>query len=163
MGPARILATEKHREVDGGLTPGSSVWLVRGRNLLKCCPEQLRRASEREELVEALSTPENATPCLDIPACCPRDRRKSIQGYLPGATKPRGVVSCPRSSRRDSCSTASIETEEASTGLGGAHSHGGPRSASGPVGLQFACSEETTCRTQSVREWRGLVGDYPRG
>ena len=43
MGPARILATEKHRDADGSdgsLVRGSSVWLVRGRNLLKCCPEQ---------------------------------------------------------------------------------------------------------------------------
>ena len=33
------------------------MWLVKGRSLLKCAPEQLRRATEREELVEALSDP----------------------------------------------------------------------------------------------------------
>ena len=54
LGPARILATETRQESDGTLRPGSAVWCVRGRNLIKCCPEQLRRASEREELVESL-------------------------------------------------------------------------------------------------------------
>ncbi|CAE7317363.1 RE1 [Symbiodinium sp. CCMP2456] len=54
LGPARILAVESSREADGTLKPGSSVWLVRGRSLLKCCPEQLRRASPREELLESL-------------------------------------------------------------------------------------------------------------
>ena len=37
------------------LRPGSAVWVVRGRQLLKCSPEQLRHASPREELLEALS------------------------------------------------------------------------------------------------------------
>lgn len=49
LGPARILATETKRQGDGTLTPGSSVWCVRGRRLIKCCPEQLRPASQREE------------------------------------------------------------------------------------------------------------------
>ena len=63
LGPARILATETRRDPDGGLRAGSSVWLVKGRSLLKCAPEQLRRATEREELVEALTAPtEGATP-----------------------------------------------------------------------------------------------------
>ena len=31
------------------------MWLVRGRPLLKCCPEQLRRTSAREELLESLA------------------------------------------------------------------------------------------------------------
>ena len=31
IGPARILATEKHRDAEGCLAPSSSVWLVRGR------------------------------------------------------------------------------------------------------------------------------------
>ena len=44
LGPARILAVETAREADGTLKPGSAVWLVRGRSLMKCCPEQLRRA-----------------------------------------------------------------------------------------------------------------------
>ncbi|CAE7273716.1 RE1 [Symbiodinium sp. CCMP2592] len=55
MGPARILAMETKREPDGTLKPGSSVWCVRGRQLIKCCVEQLRRASQREELVESLA------------------------------------------------------------------------------------------------------------
>ena len=61
MGPARILATETKRNPDGSLQPGSSVWCVRGRQLVKCCVEQLRRASPREELIEALSQ-EDRTP-----------------------------------------------------------------------------------------------------
>ena len=61
MGPARILAMETKREPDGTLKPGSSVWCVRGRQLIKCCVEQLRRASQREELVEAL-TEQDRTP-----------------------------------------------------------------------------------------------------
>ncbi|CAE7201192.1 RE2 [Symbiodinium sp. CCMP2592] len=60
LGPARILAVETAREADGTLKPGSSVWLVRGRNLLKCCPEQLRRASPREELLETLAEDKQA-------------------------------------------------------------------------------------------------------
>ncbi|OLP93409.1 Copia protein [Symbiodinium microadriaticum] len=55
LGPARVLATETRREADGTLRPGSAVWCVRGRSLLKCCPEQLRHASEREELLESLA------------------------------------------------------------------------------------------------------------
>ena len=52
VGPARILATEKKRDEHGNLVPGSSVWLVRGRRLLKGCPEQMRHATEREITVE---------------------------------------------------------------------------------------------------------------
>ena len=64
LGPARILATETRRSSEGQLRPGSAVWIVKGRTLLKCCPEQLRRASPREELIEALSSgrTEDATP-----------------------------------------------------------------------------------------------------
>eukprot|EP00435_Cladocopium_sp_Y103_P027597 s2606_g6.t2 len=54
VGPARILAVEQHRSPDGTHKQGSSIWCVRGRRLLKCSPEQLRRASEREVLVEEL-------------------------------------------------------------------------------------------------------------
>ena len=54
VGPARILAVEQHRSPDGTLKQGSSIWCVRGRRLLKCSPEQLRRASEREVLLEEL-------------------------------------------------------------------------------------------------------------
>ena len=64
LGPARILATEGRKESDGSLRPGSSVWLVRGRSLMKCSPEQLRHASAREEYLEALAArgPEGETP-----------------------------------------------------------------------------------------------------
>ncbi|CAL1160364.1 unnamed protein product [Cladocopium goreaui] len=54
VGPAGILAVEQHRSPDGTHKQGSSIWCVRGRRLLKCSPEQLRRASEREVLLEEL-------------------------------------------------------------------------------------------------------------
>ena len=58
IGPARILATENKYEVDGSLKAGCSIWLVRGRRLLKCSVEQLRHASPQEKLLEELHTPE---------------------------------------------------------------------------------------------------------
>ena len=60
LGPARILAMETRRD-EGGSRPGHAVWCVRGRSLLKCSPEQLRPASDREELLEALG-PEQTAP-----------------------------------------------------------------------------------------------------
>ena len=54
IGPARILATERERDADGALKTGSSIWLVRGRRLLKCCVEQLRHASQREHILQEL-------------------------------------------------------------------------------------------------------------
>ena len=62
LGPARVLATESRKDESGNLRPGSAIWCVRGRSLLKCAPEQLRRASPKEELVEALSEGSQATP-----------------------------------------------------------------------------------------------------
>ena len=62
LGPARILATESKREPDGSLRSGSAVWCIRGRQLLKCCPEQLRPASEREELLEAVAQDQGKDP-----------------------------------------------------------------------------------------------------
>ncbi|CAE7632776.1 RE1 [Symbiodinium sp. CCMP2592] len=63
LGPARILATETRQSKDGELSPGGAVWLVRGRSLIKCAPEQLRRATEREELLEGLASQQGqATP-----------------------------------------------------------------------------------------------------
>ena len=62
LGPARVLATEKGRDTNGQLRPASSIWLVRGRSLIKCCPEQLRRASEREELLEGVAEGDDRTP-----------------------------------------------------------------------------------------------------
>ncbi|CAE7582483.1 RE1 [Symbiodinium sp. CCMP2592] len=63
LGPARVLAVESRKEPDSSLRPGGAIWLVKGRSLLKCSPEQLRRASQREELVESLSdTHQRQTP-----------------------------------------------------------------------------------------------------
>eukprot|EP00439_Symbiodinium_sp_Y106_P066492 s501_g10.t2 len=62
LGPARILAVEAKREPDGSLRSGSAVWCIRGRQLLKCCPEQLRPASEREELLEAVAREHGEEP-----------------------------------------------------------------------------------------------------
>ncbi|CAE7839318.1 RE1 [Symbiodinium sp. CCMP2592] len=55
LGPARILATEVRRNPDGSTRDGHAIWCVRGRQLIKCSPEQLRPASTREELVESFS------------------------------------------------------------------------------------------------------------
>lgn len=55
LGPGRILVTETKRDESGALRPGSAVWLVRGRRLLKCAVEQLRHATHREELLEHLT------------------------------------------------------------------------------------------------------------
>ena len=55
VGPARILAMERKTTEDGSSAQSSSIWLVRGRQLIKACAEQLRRASPREELVEAVT------------------------------------------------------------------------------------------------------------
>eukprot|EP00435_Cladocopium_sp_Y103_P017346 s510_g4.t1 len=59
LGPARVLATESKRNDKGELAASSSIWCVRGRRLIKCCPEQLRRASSREELLEHIADPQN--------------------------------------------------------------------------------------------------------
>ncbi|CAE7762593.1 GIP [Symbiodinium sp. CCMP2456] len=62
LGPARILATETKRDQHGQLRPGSAIWLVRGRQLIKCAPEHLRHASPREELVESLTSGDQKVP-----------------------------------------------------------------------------------------------------
>ena len=56
QGPARILAVETKPTEGGGQREGSAIWCVRGRRLLKCAAAQLRPASQREELVDHLST-----------------------------------------------------------------------------------------------------------
>ncbi|CAE7735180.1 RE1, partial [Symbiodinium sp. CCMP2456] len=63
LGPARVLAMES-RQSDGTIKPGGIVWCVRGRQLIKCCVEQLRLASEREELLDTLASTqgEESTP-----------------------------------------------------------------------------------------------------
>ena len=55
VGPARVLAVERRPCGPAETTQSSIVWLVRGRLLVKACVEQLRPASEREELLEAVS------------------------------------------------------------------------------------------------------------
>ena len=55
LGPGRILVTETKRDPQGNLSPGSAVWIIRGRRLIKCCVEQLRHATQREQLLEHLS------------------------------------------------------------------------------------------------------------
>ena len=57
LGPARVLATETRRDESGNPRPGSIVWLHRAGRVLKAAPEQLRQASEREELLESLEGP----------------------------------------------------------------------------------------------------------
>ena len=56
-GPARVLALETRLTDDGNYRPGSIVWVVRGSRLIKTCPEQLRKASTREECIENLVNP----------------------------------------------------------------------------------------------------------
>ena len=62
VGPARVLAREPRINSDGTSQPGGTLWLVRGRSLLKCAVEQVRRASDREQLLEALADPADRTP-----------------------------------------------------------------------------------------------------
>ena len=62
LGPARILATETRLESSGQARPSNAVWCARGRSLLKCSPEQLRRASPREEVLDTLAQGAQATP-----------------------------------------------------------------------------------------------------
>lgn len=59
LGPGRILVTETKRDPEGNLFPGSAVWIIRGRRLIKCCVEQLRHATQREQLLEHLSHDES--------------------------------------------------------------------------------------------------------
>ena len=67
LGPARVLVTETKREPDGQLRKGSAVWVIRGRRLLKCAPEQLRHATQREELLEHLSKDEEQQAPWTLP------------------------------------------------------------------------------------------------
>ena len=67
LGPARVLATESKRNDRGELAAGSSIWCVRGRRLIKCCPEQLRRASAREELLEHIADPQHEDAPWNFP------------------------------------------------------------------------------------------------
>ena len=55
-GPARILALETRRDEDGKVKASSVVWLVRNNRLLKAI-QQLRAASEREQLLFEMERP----------------------------------------------------------------------------------------------------------
>ena len=56
-GPARVLALETRLDENGHYRPGSVVWLVRGSRLIKASPQQLRRASVREQCLEEINNP----------------------------------------------------------------------------------------------------------
>ena len=56
-GPARVLALETRRDSDQKVRPSSVVWLVRNNRLLKASVEQLRFASQREELLHDFDRP----------------------------------------------------------------------------------------------------------
>ena len=56
FGPARVLATETRETLEGRLRPSSVIWVMKGDRLLKTSPEQLRKASERESVLEELAT-----------------------------------------------------------------------------------------------------------
>ena len=66
-GPARVLAVETKTDQHGAMRPGSGIWCVRGRRLLKCSPEQLRPASTREELIEHLGEGEEPSAPWTFP------------------------------------------------------------------------------------------------
>ena len=57
LGPARVIATETRKDEEGVLRPGSVVWVHRGGRLLRCAPEQLRKASPHEQQIEELHGP----------------------------------------------------------------------------------------------------------
>ena len=57
LGPARVIATETRKDEEGILRPGSVVWVHRGGRLLRCAPEQLRKASPHEQQIEELHGP----------------------------------------------------------------------------------------------------------
>ena len=56
LGPARVLATETRQE-EGHLRPGSIVWLHRAGRLIRAAPEQLRKATPNEAIIEELKGP----------------------------------------------------------------------------------------------------------
>ena len=62
LGPARVLATETRQDSGGTRRAGNAIWCIRGRQLIKCAPEQLRPASEREELLEQLARDHGQEP-----------------------------------------------------------------------------------------------------
>ena len=58
-GPGRVLAVETRKDEDGNWRPGSVVWVTRGSRLLKAAPQQVRRATVREQCLEELNVEPN--------------------------------------------------------------------------------------------------------
>ena len=58
-GPGRVLAVETRKDEDGNWRPGSVVWITRGSRLLKAAPQQVRRATVREQCLEELNVEPN--------------------------------------------------------------------------------------------------------
>ena len=58
-GPGRVLAVETRKDEDGNWRPGSVVWVTRGSRLLKAAPQQVRRATVREQCLEELNLEPN--------------------------------------------------------------------------------------------------------
>ncbi|OLQ06318.1 Retrovirus-related Pol polyprotein from transposon TNT 1-94 [Symbiodinium microadriaticum] len=90
LGPARVLATETRRDDQGNAKPGGSIWLVKGRSLLKCAPEQLRRATQREELLESMSDPGQqklSWTFHSVADAIGGTRYEDISGELPSTTE----------------------------------------------------------------------------
>ena len=90
LGPARVLVTETKREADGQLRAGSTVWVVRGRRLLKCCVEQLRPATEREAVLEHVTTDEDNKAPWTIPRLVDQlgsHEYEDLTGQVPSATE----------------------------------------------------------------------------
>lgn len=56
-GPVRVLALETRLTAEGNYGPRSVVWLIWGSRLIEAVPEQLRKASVREECLEELVNP----------------------------------------------------------------------------------------------------------
>jgi hypothetical protein len=56
-GPVRVLALETRLTAEGNYGPRSVVWLSWGSRLIKAVPEQLRKASVREECLELVNPP----------------------------------------------------------------------------------------------------------
>ena len=53
---------ESRQDAEGATRGSHSIWCVRGRSLWKCSPEQLRPASEKEELLEVIASNDGEQP-----------------------------------------------------------------------------------------------------
>ena len=145
LGPARVLAMESRSTEDGQERPGHAVWLVRGRSLLKCAPEQLRPASHREELVDSLAQ-DSATPWTfsrltaeiggnqfeDISAEIPpesewRRAQDVTQEVPPSRTRLRGKRPVPQSAPTDDLDLEEVSEPSQPSRLRRTQSTQGPR------------------------------------